>query len=183
MDRPGYQIRQVQPTDYAKLDVLIEQAFRTVPESAHQEQLLVRRIRDSEGWIPELSLVAELPGGKLLGHILLSEIHIVLPGGAAKLPALALAPLSVLPAYQKQGIGTALVCKAHARAGAAGFKLVVVLGHANYYPRFGYQRASAWDLSFPFAAPDECCLIAQLQEGALHQARGGTVRYPSVFFE
>ena len=73
-----------------------------------------------------------------------------------------------------------LVREAHARASKAGYTGSVLLGHKDYYPRFGYRRASAYGISFPFDAPDECCMAAELTVGGLDGIHG-VVKYPDAF--
>ena len=95
-------IRQEKPEDHEDVFSLIEAAFLNESNSDHQEQFLVDRIRKSYAFIPELSLVAEVDN-KLVGYVLLSEITI--QNDKNKFPALALAPVAVLPEFQSKGIG------------------------------------------------------------------------------
>ncbi|MEM6724769.1 MAG: N-acetyltransferase, partial [Bacteroidota bacterium] len=100
------QLRQEAPQDHQTVYALIQAAFQQEPLSDHSEGVLVERLRKADTFIPELSIVAELHG-QLVGHIILSPIKIA--SRAHITPALALAPVSVLPAYQKQGIGSQLI--------------------------------------------------------------------------
>lgn len=173
------QIRQEQTKDHAEVEALVEEAFREMEMSDHKEQFLVARLRKSAAFVPELSLVAE-GEGKLLGHILLTRIQI--REGERSVESLALAPVSVRPAFQGQGIGAALIEEAHRIAEGLGFGSTVLLGHPAYYPRFGYVRASAFGIRLPFEVPDEACMAIELVPGSLKGA-GGTVVYPKEFFE
>ncbi len=132
-------IRTELESNYKKVFSIIEQAFLTEELSDHKEQFLVERLRVSGSFIPELSLVAEVDG-KVVGHILLTKIMIC--DGNIKHQSLALAPVSVLPEYQGRGIGSALIKAAHTKAISLGYGSVVILGHKDYYPRFGYKTAS-----------------------------------------
>ena len=67
--------------------------------------------------------------------------------------SLGLAPVSVVPKYQRIGVGSALIREAHKRAGELGYKSAVLLGHKDYYPRFGYKRAIDFGIEFPFESP------------------------------
>jgi len=156
------------------------------------EAELVARIRADDGFDPALSLVAVVDddggaGGvaveaakseRVVGHILLSPVHIETEGGD-KVPALALAPMAVLPEHQRKGIGSQLVHAALAAARSAGHRIVVVLGHATYNPRFGFETASQYGIRPPFDVPDEAFMVIGLVPDALSGIHG-VVRYPST---
>ena len=131
-------IRQESPNDFNEVFSLIEKAFRTEQLSDHSEQFLVERLRKSSAFIPELSIVAEI-GNRVVGHILLTKLKI--KNDQHEFDSLALAPASVLPEYQRKGIGGMLIEQAHIKAKELGHKSIVLVGHENYYPRFGYQQA------------------------------------------
>ena len=120
----------------------------------------------------ELSLVAEIDG-KIVGHIMFTKLKI---GNQVQL---ALAPLSVLPDYQKQGIGTALIQEGHTRARALGYEYSVVLGSEKYYPRTGYLPAKNYGIFAPFNVPDENFMACKLSENA--PAVCGIVQYAKEF--
>jgi putative acetyltransferase len=143
------------------------------------ESKLVDAVRESEFFVPELSLVAEL-GGQVVGHILFTPVLIV--EGEKETPALALAPMCVLPEFQERGIGSMLVRRGLEECARLGHKLVVVLGHAEYYPRFGFVPAGERGLKLPFEAPAEAFMVRELVPGALDGV-SGTVDYPDPFHE
>ena len=172
-------IRQEEEKDHQAVYELVELAFRDSPESDHSEHLLVERLRQSPSFIPGLSLVAVGDGGRVEGHIMLTEVRII-PLSGKPAVSLALAPLSVLPDVQGHGIGSALIREAHRRAADMGYGSVVLLGHKDYYPRFGYRPAHTFGIRFPFDAPDECCMAVELHPGAL-DGISGTVRYDNAF--
>ena len=172
-------IRQETSADYSGVFDLVEKAFRDLEQSDHQEHYLVERLRTSASFVPELSLVAEV-GDKLVGHILLTKVTI--EGGQSRAESLALAPVSVLPEYQGQGIGGMLIRQAHKEAIRLGFKSVVLLGHEKYYPRFGYNRADVYGILFPFNVPEENCMAIELVEDGLKNVQG-TVRFAKEFYE
>lgn len=173
-------IRQERNGDLPVILDLIESAFRNVPESDHKERLLVERLHGSETFIPQLSLVAETDGGRIVGYILLTEVEIVSKNRVAT--SLAVAPLAVLPEFQNRGIGGMLLKAAHEMAASLGYGTTVLLGHKDYYPRFGYRKAIDFGIEFPFDAPHEFCMVAELLPDAFESVCG-TVRYPSAFFE
>jgi len=172
-------IRQETPKDHQAVFHLIEAAFQSEPISDHQEQFLVERLRTSPAFIPELSLVAEVDK-KIVGHILLTKLKI--KNEQTAFDSLALAPVSVLPNYQRKGIGGQLIKQAHSIAKALGHTSIVLLGHAHYYPRFGYQPAHLFGITFPFEAPKENCMVLALTENGL-DGISGTVVYPKEFGE
>jgi predicted N-acetyltransferase YhbS len=126
-------------------------------------------LRKSPEYVPHLSLVARL-GGRLVGHIMFTRLYI---DGAWQ--SLTLAPLSVLPQYQGRGVGRLLIEEGHRLAADLGFVASVLVGHADYYPRFGYRRLSEFAFTIPFSAPPECSMVKELVDGALGRARGEAV--------
>lgn len=170
-------IRQETEEDFRQVQEVVRLAFQGVEESDHTEHLLVERLRRSDAYIPQLSLVAETDG-RIAGHVLLSEVKVV--AGSDVHTVLSVAPLSVLPAYQRKGIGGMLLREAHKRALELGYGAVLLLGHEDYYPRFGYGRASMLGIRFPFDAPDACCMAMELKAGGLDGIHG-MVHYPDAF--
>jgi putative acetyltransferase len=143
------------------------------------EPRLVENLRRLPDFIPEISLVG-IDAGQVVGHILFSPLVIETKDGAV--PALALAVLAVRPEFQNQGIGSELVFGGLERCRALGHRIVVVVGHPKYYPRFGFSPAGARGLEAPFPVPDEAFLALELVPGALHGV-AGMVRYPPPFSE
>ena len=121
------------------------------------------------------SLVAELERG-IVGHILFSRMSIETDGGS--IPAAALAPIAVLPKHQRQGIGGRLIRYGLDLLRRRGEYIVIVLGHPDYYPRFGFSSGKARSLESPFR-PD-AFMAMELSPGALDGIRG-KVRYPTAF--
>ena len=171
-------IRQETPADYTVVFKLVEQAFQDMKYSNHDEHNLVERLRKSEAFIPELSLVAELDGD-VIGHILLSKV--IIKNTEQSFESLSLAPVSVHPDYQKRGIGGKLINQAHQTAASLGYESVVLLGHPEYYPKFGYVPAHQFDINLPFDSPKENCMAIELVEDSLKDVSGDVV-YPKVFF-
>lgn len=143
-------------------------AFPTAAEAD-----LVEALRAGDTWIDGLSFVAEDPDGTVVAHALLSRCHV------SGTPALALAPCAVLPHRQSSGAGSATIRAALAAARARGENLVVVLGHAGYYPRFGFRSASAFGIRASFDVPDEVLLALPLDPHA--QSPRGVIAYPAPF--
>ncbi|MDT0614965.1 GNAT family N-acetyltransferase [Streptomyces lancefieldiae] len=148
---------------------IVRAAFPTPEEAA-----LVDALRaDSDAWIDGLSLVAVDDHDRPVGHALLTRCHI------GDSPALCLAPVSVRPERQNSGAGSAAVRAALTAAGRTGERHVVVLGHPDYYPRFGFTRASAHGIGLTIDVPDEALMALTLDAG--HPLPAGTVRYAAPF--
>ena len=172
-------IRVEQELDYKIVEDVIENAFLNAELTDNQEHNLVNRLRKSSEFIPELSLVAEIDN-KIVGHILFTKINIESNKGSFE--SLALAPLSVLLDYQNKGIGKALINYGLEVAKNLGYESVVVLGHENYYPKFGFKKASEFDIKPPFEVPDEAFMALELNENGLKNV-SGVVKYSNAFFE
>ncbi|MGQ4729067.1 GNAT family N-acetyltransferase [Streptomyces sp. Ju416(a)] len=128
---------------------------------------------DPKAWIDGLSLVTEGSDGTLAGHALLTRCHV---DGA---PALALAPCAVRPSAQRTGAGSAAIRAALDAARSLGENLVLVLGHPEYYPRFGFTPASRFGIRAPFDVPDEAIMAMALDD--TRPVPTGTVQYPAAF--
>lgn len=172
-------IRQENKNDFKEVFNLIEKAFKTEQFSDHKEQFLVQRLRNSKAFIPELSIVAEIKG-KVVGYILVTKLKI--KNELNEFDSLALAPVSVLPEFQNRGIGGKLIIKAHEIAKDLGYKSIILLGHENYYPRFGYEQADKYGIELPFEVPKENCMVIELIENGLNGV-SGIVEYPKEFNE
>ncbi len=136
-------IKQEQVKDYKITEKVVKCAFANAEHSDKNEHNLVCRIRNSNVFIPKLSLVAmDNDDNRIVGHILLSKIRI--KNDVQVVESLALAPVSVLPEYQNQGVGKLLISEALKKAKELRFHSVVVLGHPEYYPKFGFKKASTW---------------------------------------
>lgn len=166
------EIRQENEKDYEEIYKVIKVAFETVEHSDGKEQDLVVSLRKSENFIPELSLVA-IQDKKIVGYILFTKINI------GKYEELALAPLAVLPKYQRQGIGKKLIEKGHGIAKELEFHYSVVLGSEKYYPKFGYVPASQYGIKAPFEVLDENFMAIKLNNS--DKKILGTVEYAKEF--
>lgn len=165
-------IRTEEERDYRCVENLITQAFATAEHSDGNEAELIRKLRRSSAFIPELSLVAEIDN-QIVGHILFTKIGI---GGGEEL---ALAPLAVRHEFQRQGIGSALIKEGHTVARGLGFRVTVVLGSPEYYPRHGYVPTSSLDIQAPFDGMDEYFMAYPLSEDA--PIPQGMVRHDPAF--
>lgn len=165
-------IRQETEMDYELSESVIEQAFRDAEYSSQNEHIIVQKLRKGSAFIPELSLVAEVDN-KIAGHILFTRMLIL---GKENYESLSLAPVSVLPEYQGRGIGSELIRKGLAIATDMGFESVILVGHKDYYPRFGFERASKWGITSSLEIPDEVFMAMQLKKDSL-KGKSGVIKY------
>ena len=172
-------IRQEKKADFEAVFHLIESAFQKENLSDHKEQFLVNRLRNSNAFVPELSIVAEFDN-IIVGHILLTKLKI--KNENTTFDSLALAPVSVLPKYQGNGIGGFLIKKAHKTAKKLNYKSIILLGHATYYPKFGYELTENYNIELPFDVPKENCMVKELIKDGL-KGVSGLVEYPQEFNE
>jgi putative acetyltransferase len=149
-------VRRERPDDVDRIDEIHRQAFAAVaPKGPEPVELgaaeapepvevgLVRALRADAGWVPALSLVAEDPDGVVVGHVVATE------GVVADTPAVGLGPVGVLPEHQGRHVGSALMHAVLGAADALGYPAVVLLGHVDYYPRFGFVPATALGIDPP----------------------------------
>ncbi len=172
-------IRKETTVDHKAVFTLITKAFSALEHSDHKEQFLVERLRNSTAFIPELSLVAEI-NNRIVGYILLTKISI--KNDSREWPSLALAPVAVDPDFHGRGIGRALILAAHRIAVESGYTSVILLGHAEYYPKFGYVPTVNFGISLPFEVPAENCMAVELVPNGL-EGVSGIVEYAHEFFE
>lgn len=157
-------VRPARQDDYAAIREVVTAAFEQ-PDEAD----LVERLRSDGDSLVELVAEAD---GEVVGHILFSPM-----GSEPAARVAALAPVAVKPAIQNQGVGLALNRAGLEACGGAGVDLVIVLGHAAYYPRFGFSAELARRLDAPFSGPSFMAL--ELTPGVLDTPR--TVRYAPAF--
>lgn len=162
-------IRPELPTDAAAVRAVNQAAFETNAEADLVEAL-------HEQASPLISLVAD-DSGSIVGHILFSPAALL---SHPEVKIMGLAPMAVLPALQRRGIGSALVRAGLEACKQVGFAAIVVLGHANYYPRFGFQPASRFALGCEYDVPDDVFMALELEPGIL-TGKTGTVRYHPAF--
>ena len=161
------EIREERPDDFAAIREVNRLAF-----GQNQEGQLVDALRANKGVLLSLVAVAD---GTIVGHILYSPIVV----GSAFQGA-ALGPMAVHPDYQRQGIGSQLVTAGNRRIHQAGHSFVIVLGHPQFYPRFGFKPGSASGITCEWDVPDDVFMVLIL-DAAKTEGMSGLAQYRSEF--
>jgi predicted N-acetyltransferase YhbS len=166
------EIRPERPADFPAIREIIVETMRTLTTD------LVDLIRESEDYIPQLSRVAVAASQEVVGYVMLSRVKLM---GTRTWSVLSLAPLAVRERLQRSGIGTALVHEVVEAADQTGELAVVVLGHADYYPRFGFAPARQLGIEAPWRShlPDGVWMALPLAK-YMPDVRG-TVVYPLAY--
>lgn len=167
---PIVTIREEQSDDAAAIRRVVLDAFGRAAEAD-----LVETLRTNGK--SKLSLVAELDG-QIVGHILFTGGTV--EDASSRLSVLGLAPLAVLTQFQRKGVGAALMHRSLSQCRDLGHDVIVVLGHPEYYPKFGFVRAGRYGLGCEYDVPDDAFMALELRAGSLQGIRG-LVRYQSEF--
>jgi putative acetyltransferase len=166
MNERPVEVRSERPGDVEAIRCANEAAF-----GGPLEARIVAALRRAGAVTASLVALVE---GAVVGHILFSPVTI--RGEGTEGEAVGLGPMAVLPAFQRRGVGSALVRAGLAHLRAAGHRAVVVLGHPAYYPRFGFRRASELGLRWEHEAPDEAFMVLELRAEARSQVSRASFR-------
>ena len=159
-------VRYEAPEDLPAIREVNQAAFERVEEAD-----LVDRLRAVGAHVISLVAVVE---GRIVGHILFSPVTI--EGDGPSVAALGLAPVAVLPEFQRKGVGSTLVWKGLEECLVRGYPVVVVMGHPGYYPRFGFVPSRDFNLRSDYDVPPEVFMVKELKKGVL-KGVSGTVKY------
>lgn len=162
-------VRVEEKGDHAAVHALNVKAFESAAEAK-----LVDALRERAQ--PVISLVAEHEQ-KIIGHIMFSPVSLT---GQSNAKIMGLAPMAVAPERQRSGVGSALVQAGLDHCKRLGFGAVVVLGHPEFYPRFGFVPSTRFGITSEYNAPEEAFMALELRPGYLH-GTPGTIRYHAVF--
>ncbi|MDO8774198.1 MAG: N-acetyltransferase [Burkholderiaceae bacterium] len=157
------------PSDWLAVHALNEAAFETSAEAN-----LVDALRKLAS--PYISIVAE-EDGAIVGHIMFTQVALT---GHPSLQIMGLAPMAVAPEYQRRGIGSVLVHAGLEQCMHLGIGAVVVLGHPDYYPRFGFLPSARYGISCEYDVPEEVFIALELQPNYLQDARG-KIKFHAAF--
>ena len=160
------EIRRERPFDIPAIRHVNKRAF-----GQNQEANIVDALRANGAAV--LSLVATL-NDRVVGHIMYS------PAEVGQLTGVGLGPMAVLPEHQRQGIGSTLIEAGTEQLKGAGCPFIVVVGHADYYPRFGFRPARLLGLTCEWDVPDDVFLMLVLDPGKM-QGISGTAKYRTEF--
>lgn len=167
-----FTIRRETPEDINSIRYINEMAF-----GQREEAELIDKLRNRDALT--LSLVA-VQEGQIVGHISFSPVTV--ESDCSSFEEISLATMAVIPEYQRSGIGLQLVRVGLEECCRLGHEIVVVLGHPDYYPRFGFVPAKPNGIDCEFEVPDEAWMVLELREGAL-KGRSGTVKFQPEFHE
>lgn len=168
-------VRLEEELDYLIVEKVTKEAF-SYPERIERskigcclEHYIVHSLRERDG-IKELSFVAEIDG-KIVGHIIYSKAYILQPD-EVKVEVLSFGPLSVQPAYQKQGVGTALMKYSIECAKELGYGAILFFGRPEYYPRFGFVEAKQFNITDSAGHNYPSFMAMELKNGYLKDISG-----------
>jgi putative acetyltransferase len=164
------EIRVEEEGDYRAIEELTREAFWDVHVPGCCEHYLIHTLRNCPDFISELDFVA-VSGGRIAGHIAYVKARIEDVSGKNH-PVIGFGPVSVLPALQKQGVGSALINHSLNEAKKMGFKVVLIYGDPRYYSRFGFHCAEKYDIKTSFGKYAVALLALELCPRALCDASG-----------
>lgn len=165
-------IRNETPADYRIVEELTREAFwgNMNHPTCDGEHLLVHKLRDLPSFVPELDFVAEA-GDKIVGHVIYSLAKVRMPDDQ-EIEVLNFGPLSVHPDYKRMGVGLALMRHSIAEATRLGYRAIIFYGHPDYYPRFGFRRASRYGIVSSGWNSWDALMAMELYDGALDGVTG-----------
>ncbi|MDE6750502.1 MAG: N-acetyltransferase [Lachnospiraceae bacterium] len=165
-------IRNEVPADYRIVEELTREAFwgNMDHPTCDGEHLLVHKLRKLPAFVPELDFVAEVDG-EIVGHIIYSLAKIITPDNR-EIKVLNFGPLSVHPNYKRMGVGSALMHYSIAEAARQGYRAIIFYGHPDYYPRFGFKRASRYGIVSADGSSFDALMAMELYDGALDGITG-----------
>lgn len=163
-------LRLEQPEDYRIVEEVTREAFWGTSQPACDEHLLAHKLRKSSAFVPELDFVAELDG-QIVGNIMYSKAKII-GKNETEHEVLTFGPLSILPEYQKQGIGAKLVNHTIREAKKLEYCGIVIFGHPDYYPKFGFKNAEEYGITTAEDKNFDAFMALPLYDNAFDNIKG-----------
>ena len=167
----SYTIRLENESDYRAVENLTREAFWDIYRPGCFEHLIMNKIRKTPAFVKELCFVACDEKGAIVGNIVYSRARVVNDGGVEN-EVLCLGPVSVLPSYQKKGIGSMLIRHSIEKARGMGFKSIMLFGSPGYYPRFGFVNAKKYGITTSSGENIDPFMALELYPGALTGING-----------
>ncbi len=163
-------IRSEKENDYRTVEELIREAFWNLYIPGCNEHYILHKLRKSSDFIPELEFVAEKEG-QIVGQIVYSRGNIKYIQGVEK-EVISFGPVSVLPAFQKQGIGSSMIIHTINLARDMGFPAICIYGDPRYYSRFGFRCAEKYEIKTADDKFAVALLVLKLKQGVLNNIPG-----------
>ena len=167
-------IKRIKKQDFEEVEMLLKVAF-----DGDSVANLMNKLKDTSQFISELTRVARI-NEQIIGIIVYSHAQII--RGKKTHETISMAPMAVLPAYQNLGIGSELIRNSFTKARELEYKSVLVMGHEEFYPRFGFKPASEFGIICPFDVPDENFMALEFFPDTLSGV-SGKVKYDQLFID
>ena len=164
------ELRRETETDHEEVENLTREAFWDIFKPGCDEHLLVHKVRKVPAFVPELDFVA-VEDGRIVGNIIYSQAKVVGGDGNAH-EVVTFGPVSVLPSFQRRGIGSALIEQTMKLAREMGFRAIVIFGHPAYYSRFGFENAERFGITTADGTNFDAFMALELREGGLEGVTG-----------
>jgi predicted N-acetyltransferase YhbS len=171
-------LRPEETADRREVENITREAFWNLMKPGCDEHYLLHVMRDDPSFIPELDFVA-VKDGKIIGNIVYSKSSVIGKDGASH-ETVTFGPVSVLPEFQKRGVGARLILHTLELAKKLGCRAVIILGHPDYYPRLGFRRAREFGLSLETGETFDPFMALELVPGGLGSI-GGVYRYADIY--
>ncbi len=176
MNDPFLILRRETPADARAVETLTREAFWNLHTPGCNEHYLVHILRDSAAFIPALDYVAVL-NGTVVGNIMYAKSRITLDAGG-DLPVITFGPVSVLPEYQRQGVGRRMIMHTRKLARQMGYSAIFIYGDPAYYGPLGFEPAELWNVGTEDNRYHSALQAFELTPGALDLAAGRFLEDP-----
>ena len=172
-------LRPERPDDYRQSENVTREAFWNLMTPGCDEHYLLHTMRDDANFVPELDFVAE-KDDRIIGNIVYAKSSITDHEGIRH-EALTFGPVSVLPEFQRSGIGARLIFHTLDLARELGYRAVIIFGHPDYYPRFGFKRARDFGLTASNGKAPDAFMALELVPGSLKEIGGGVFHEADIY--